>query len=172
MKGWTSDSDRAVPVAIGGEPAAQLSALRTGQIDAIVSSPAGGYQLEEQHAGRSLVDVSTYVKDLELFVIFASTAIVQQNPSAVRRFLKGWYDAVAFLQTHKNETVQTTADAIGYSPTVSARVYDRLKNQFSTDGKFSKPGLDKLFASFLDLKVLDKSADTSKLYTEQFLPKA
>lgn len=172
VKGWSSEGDRAVPIAIGGEPAAQLSSLRTGQVDAVVSSPAGGYQLEEEHAGRSLVDVSTYVKDLELFVLFASTAIVQQNPSAVRRFLKGWYDAVAFLQSHKAETVQTTVDAIGYAPTVSARVYDRLKNQFSTDGKFSQKGLDKLYASFLDLKVLDKSTDMSKLYTEQFLPKA
>lgn len=172
VKGWTADGDRAIPVAIGGDPAAQLATLKTGQVDAVVSSPAGGYQLEEQHAGRSLVDISTYVKDLELFVIFASTAIVQQNPSAVRRFLKGWYDAVAFLKTHKAETVQTTFDVIGYSPTVSARVYDRLKTQFSADGKFSPKGMDKLFATFVDLKVLDKSADMSKLYTEQYLPKA
>jgi NitT/TauT family transport system substrate-binding protein len=171
VKGWTSDSDKAIPVVIGGEATAELSAFKTGQIDADVASPANGYQLEEQHAGRSLIDISSYVKELELFVIFASTAIVQQNPGAVRSFLKGWFDSVAFMKTHKTETVQATVEATGYPATVSARIYDRLMAQFSTDGKFSQKGLDKLFASFVDLKVMDKSGDMSKLYTEQYLPK-
>lgn len=171
VKGWTGD-DRAVAVAIGGDPTAELSAFKTGQIDANIASPANGYELEEQHAGRSLVDISTYVKDLQLFVIFASTAIIQQNPDAVRRFLKGWYDAVRFMKTHKAETVAVSVAATGYPADVSARVYDMLMPQFSTDGKFSQRGLDKLFASFADLNLVDKSVDPSKLYTERFLPKA
>jgi len=171
VKAWTGE-DRAIPVAIGGEATAELSAFKTGQIDANIASPANGYELEEQHAGRSLVDISSYVKNLELFVIYASTASVQQNPDAVRRFLKGWFEAVAFMKSHKAETVAATVEATGYPATVSARIYDRLMPQFSTDGKFLPRGLDKLFSSFVDLGVLDKSADTSKLYTEKFLPKA
>jgi NitT/TauT family transport system substrate-binding protein len=171
VQGWTSDRDRALPVAIGGEPAAQLSAFRTGQIDASITSPGGGYQLEEQHAGRLLRDVSSYVKDLQLFTIFAATALVQANPDAIRRFLRGWYRAVDFMKTHKAETVAMTAETIGYSVPSSGRMYDLLISRFSTDGRFSQRGLDKLFASFADLKVLDKSTDTSKLYTDQFLPK-
>lgn len=172
VKGWTSDSDRAVPVAIGGDPAAEVSAFKTGQIDANIASPANGYELQDLHAGRSLVDVSTYVKELQLFVIFASTAIVQQNPAAVRRFLTGWFDAVKYMRTHKTETVAVTVDATGYPADVSARIYDQLIAKFSTDGKFAPRGLDKLFASFSDLNLVDKSVDTSKLYTERFLPKA
>jgi NitT/TauT family transport system substrate-binding protein len=171
VQGWTSDRDRALPVAIGGEPAAQLSAFRTGQIDASITSPGGGYQLEEQHAGRLLRDVSSYVKDLQLFTIFASTALAGANPDAIRRFLRGWYRAVDFMKTHKAETVAMTAETIGYSVPSSGRMYDLLISRFSTDGRFSQRGLDKLFASFADLKVLDKSTDTSKLYTDQFLPK-
>ena len=105
VKGWTTDADRAVSIAIGGEPAAQLSAFKTGQIDASITSPGGGYQLEEAKVGRLLIDVSSYVKDLQLFTIFASNAIVQQNPDAVRRFLSGWYKTVAYMKTHKAETV-------------------------------------------------------------------
>jgi NitT/TauT family transport system substrate-binding protein len=171
VQGWTNDRDRALPVAIGGEPAAQLSAFRTGQIDASITSPGGGYQLEEQHAGRLLRDVSSYVKDLQLFTIFASTALAGANPDAIRRFLRGWYRAVDFMKTHKAETVAMTAETIGYSVPSSGRMYDLLISRFSTDGRFSQRGLDKLFASFADLKVLDKSTDTSKLYTDQFLPK-
>jgi NitT/TauT family transport system substrate-binding protein len=170
VKGWTG-ADRAIPVAIGGDPAAELAAFKTGQIDANIASPANGYGLQEVHGGRSLVDMTSYVKDLQLFVIFASNAIVQQNPSAVQRFLRGWFDAVRFMKSHKAETVAASVEATGYPATVSARVYDMLMPKFSTDGKFSRPGLDKLFVSFADLNVIDKSTDTTKLYTERFLPK-
>jgi NitT/TauT family transport system substrate-binding protein len=171
VKGWTADN-RATAVPIGGDPAAEVAAFKTGQIDANIASPANGYELQDLHAGRSLVDVSTYVKELQLFVIFASSAIVAQNPAVVRRFLEGWFDAVAFMRGHKAETVQATFDATGYPLDVSARIYDQLMPKFSTDGKFSQKGLDKLFASFADLNLVDKSTDTSKLYTERFLPRA
>jgi NitT/TauT family transport system substrate-binding protein len=170
VKGWTGP-DRAVPVAIGGDPAAELAAFKTGQIDANIASPANGYGLQELKAGRSLVDMTSYVKEMQLFVIFASNAIVQSNPGAVSRFVKGWFDAVRYMKTHKAETVAASVEATGYPATVSARVYDMLMAKFSTDGKFSRPGLEKLFASFTDLNLVDKSVDTSKLYTERFLPK-
>lgn len=171
VKGWKGD-ERAVPVAIGGDPSAEVSAFKTGQIDANIASPANGYQLQDLKVGRSLVDVSTFVKEIQLFVIFASTAIIQQNPSAVGRFLTGWFDAVRFMRGHKAETVAVTVEATGYPADVSSRIYDQLIMKFSTDGKFSPGGLEKLFASFTDLNLIDKSADTSKLYTERFLPKA
>ena len=170
VKGW-SGADKAVSIAIGGDPAAEVAAFKTGQIDANIASPANGYELQDLHAGRSLVDVSTYVKELQLFVIFASTAIVQQNPDAVRKFLAGWFDAVRYMRTHKTETAQVTTDATGYPLDVSLRIYDMLMSKFSTDGKFSPAGLTKLFASFSDLNLVDKSVDTSKLYTDRFLSK-
>jgi ABC-type nitrate/sulfonate/bicarbonate transport system substrate-binding protein len=170
-KGWTKEGERAIPVAIGGAPTTQFAALRTGQVDAAVGGVSVGYQLEERHAGRLLIDCSQYVKDLELFVTFANKAIIERNPDAVRRFLKAWYQSVAFMATHKAETVQTTVDVIGYSPAVAERLYDSLMSKISTDGKFEQKALDKLFSSFVDLKILDKSTDMSKLYTEIFLPR-
>ena len=171
VKGWTSDADRAIPVAIGGAPPTQFAAIKTGQVDAAIGGLQVGYQLEEEHAGRLLVDLTAYVKDIELFVTFASTAIVKQNPDAVRRFLKGWYDAVAFMKSHKAETVQLSVEAAGYTPLVANRMYDRLMPQLSSDGKFEAKALEKLRTSFVDLKVLDPSVDMSTLYTTEFLPK-
>ncbi|HEY3917244.1 MAG TPA: ABC transporter substrate-binding protein [Stellaceae bacterium] len=171
-KGWSDDRDRAVSVAIGGEPTAEFAALKTGAVDATLGGVATGYELEEQHAGRLLGDVSAYVKELELFTTFASNAIVQQNPDAVRRFLTAWYDTVAFMKSHRAETVAVTSAVIpGYTAAVSARLYDGLVSQFSTTGKFEPAALEKLRASFVDLKILEPSADMSKLYTEAFLPK-
>jgi NitT/TauT family transport system substrate-binding protein len=170
-KGWTGD-DRANPVVVGGSPAAGFAALKTGAIDADVGGTSTGYQLEEQHAGRLLLDCSEYVPDIELFVTFASTSLVQQHPDAVRRFLKGWYESVAFMKSHKAETVPLAAQVMGYTPGVAERMYDTLMAKFSTDGKFNPRALDTLRASFVDLKALDEPVDMSKLYTTEFLPKA
>lgn len=171
-KGWTG-ADRVQPVVIGGSPTVAFAALKTGEIDADVGGTSTGYQLEEKQEGRLLIDCSEYVSAIELYVIFASTTLVQQNPKAVRGFLKGWYDSIAFMKSHKAESVPLAAKVMGYTPRVAERMYDTLMAKFSTDGRFSPPALDTLRASFVDLKVLDDaSIDMSKLYTTMFLPEA
>jgi NitT/TauT family transport system substrate-binding protein len=171
VKGWTGD-DRAQPIAIGGAPPTQLAAIRTGQVDGAIGGLQVGFQLEEQKEGRLLVDIADYVNEIELFVTFAHTNLVKQNPEALRRFLAGWYESVAYMKGHKAESVKLAAEVLNWSPAVTERCYDRTIGHFSTNGKFEKPALDKLRTSFIDLKVLDASADISKLYTEEFLPKA
>jgi NitT/TauT family transport system substrate-binding protein len=170
VKGWKG-ADAAIPVVIGGAPTAQFAALKTGQIDGSIGGVSLGYQLEESQEGRLLIDVSQYIKELELFVAFASETIVQKNPDAVRRFLAGWCESVAFMKSHKAETVKVTSEVIGYSSTVSARLYDGLMSKISVDGKFGREAMATLKESFVDLKLLEPSADMSKFYTEEFLPK-
>ena len=171
VKGWQGD-DRAQPIAVGGAPPTQLAAIRTGQVDGAVGGLQVGFQLEEQKEGRLLVDISDYVKEIELFVTFAHTDLVKRKPEALRRFLAGWYEAVAYMKSHKAESVKLASEVLNWSPAVTERCYDRTIAHFSTNGRFERPALEKLRASFIDLKVLDASADIAKLYTEEFLPKA
>jgi hypothetical protein len=42
---------------------------------------------------------------------------------------------------------------------------------FSADATFKRKALEKIFASTVDLGIIDRSADMSKLHTEEFLPK-
>jgi ABC-type nitrate/sulfonate/bicarbonate transport system substrate-binding protein len=171
VKGWTG-TDRVQPIAVGGAPPTMFAAIRTGQVDGAIGGLQVGFLLEEQKEGRLLVDLSDYVKEIELFVTFAHTNLVQQNPQALRRFLAAWFESVAFMKSHKVESVKLAADVLNWSPDVAERVYSRTIAHFSTNGRFEKPALDKLHTSFVDLKVMDASADMSKLYTEEFLPKA
>jgi len=167
-QGW-SGADRAVAVPIGGSPTAAFAALKTGAIDADVGGTSTGYQLEETKAGRLLIDCSTYVKSIELFTIFASNAIAEQNPDAVRRFLKGWFESVAFMKAHRAETTPIAAKTTGYTTGVSERMYDTLMTKFSTTGRFDKQALATLRESWTDMKTVDPSIDIAKLYTEKFL---
>jgi NitT/TauT family transport system substrate-binding protein len=171
VKGWTG-TDGAVPVAIGGSAAADIAALRTGEVAATVNNAQFGYALEEKHAGRLLADCAQYVKTIELFTIYASNALVQQRPEAVRTFLKGWFDAVAYMKEHKSETVQIASKVMGYPPSVTERSYDGLMSEFSTDGRFKPEALDTLRASFIAMKVLHGPIDMGKLYTRKFLPRS
>jgi ABC-type nitrate/sulfonate/bicarbonate transport system substrate-binding protein len=171
VKGW-KDSDRAVPIVIGGSPTAGFAALKTGDIDAHVGGTSTGYQLEERKEGRLLVDCGVYVPSISLYVIYASTALAQKNPGAVRSFVKGWFASVDFMRTHKAETVPLAAKVMGYTPGVAERMYDTLMAKFSTNGSFAPSALDALRASFVDLKTFpDGSIDLSKFYTTEFLPR-
>jgi ABC-type nitrate/sulfonate/bicarbonate transport system substrate-binding protein len=167
-KGW-SGADAAVAVPVGGSPTAAFAALKTGAIDADVGGTSTGYQLEETKAGRLLIDCSTYVKSIELFTIFATNAIAEQNPGAVRRFLKGWFESVAFMKAHRAETTPIAAKVTGYTTGVAERMYDTLMDKFSTDGRFDKQALATLRQSWTDMKTVDPSIDITKLYTEKFL---
>jgi len=171
VKGWTSEQDRAVAVAVGGAPPTAFAALKTGQVDAYIGGLQVGYQLEARGEGRTLFLLPEYVKSLELFVAFASNASLQRNPDAVRRFLKGWFESVDYMKAHKAESVATAAEVLGFPAEIASRMYDELKPAFSTDGRLRKEPLDKLFESFVELGTLDKSVDITKLYTEQYLPK-
>src|SRR4029077_11597510 len=113
-----------------------------------------------------------FVKNIELYTTFATDDVIQRNPDSVRRFLKGWYETIAYMKTHKAETVAMTSKVIGFTQPVSERTYDALISKLSTDGIFAPPALAALSASFVDLGVLKPPIDMSKLYTEKFLPKA
>ena len=170
-KGWSEPEDRATTVVIGGSTAADIVALKTGQADACMTATQVGFLLESQHAGRLLADCSTYVGSFEIFTTFASTALVKENPDALRRFLQGWYEAVAFMNAHKEETVRVAARVMQYPANVVERSYDAFVSKFSRDGRWDPKAIETLRESFADLKILDGPVDITKLYTTEFLPK-
>lgn len=170
VKAWTG-ADRAVQVVVGGSTAASLAALKTKLVAASLSATQTGFLLEERGEGRLLADCSQYVGPFELFTTFASTTLTQQNPDAVRRFLAGWYETVAYMKSHKDEVVPLCAKAMTYPPKVAARAYDVFMPKMSTDGRLRPEAIAALKTSFADLKSIDGPVDMTKLYTEAFLPK-
>jgi NitT/TauT family transport system substrate-binding protein len=171
VKGWNDDGDRMVKVAIGGATPTAIAALKTGQVDATISARQVGYLFEERQAGRLLFDAAEYVRAIEMNTIFASTTLAQRNPDAVRHFLKGWYESVAFMKSHKAESVVIGARVMGDPPAVVARAYDSLMEKFSINGHFNPDAVKTLISSFVQLKTVTEPVDTTKLYTEEFLPK-
>src|SRR3954469_19676284 len=88
-----------------GQDSAQVAALRTGQIDATVMDFASGLRLEELGTGRVFLLVRDYVPVMITQAIYAEKEMLAKRPDAVRRFLAGWYETVAFMRANKAATV-------------------------------------------------------------------
>src|ERR1700686_4962021 len=168
QKGW--DADSLTYVTVGAELPNQVAALVTGQIDAVVSSSALGLQLAESKRGRLLFPASDIVKDFMIHTIYASDQMAQKSPDAVRRFLRGWFDTIAFMRANRDETVRASRERTNFSIAVEEKQYDLVMPMFSGPGRFEPGALAAIQRSFLDLRLIDKEPDLTKYCTERFLP--
>jgi ABC-type nitrate/sulfonate/bicarbonate transport system substrate-binding protein len=152
-----------------GQDSAQVAALRTGQIDATVMDFASGLRLEELGTGRIFLRVKDYIPKMITQAIYVHKNVVAQRPAAVRAFLAGWYETVAFMRANKAATIPIAAQRMDVSPIVAGRVYDELIDNYSTDGRFDPEGLQVLVDSLVEMGAL-KDSNVSALYTEAYLP--
>jgi NitT/TauT family transport system substrate-binding protein len=168
QRGWSKGGVEIAPV---GAFKPMLAALKTKQIDAMVTDIATAYELEKNGEGKIVFRFGDLVKDFHIHVIFATNKAIASRPEALRAFLRGWFETIAFMRKNKANTVQIAKDIMETDAEIAGRVYDELMPMFSDDGKFDPKALAVLSRSYVELKVLDKEPDMTKLYTEAFLPK-
>jgi len=166
--GWGADGINIVTL---GTSAAQAAALKTNQIDGIVTESSTVFRLEEDGIGRILVRFGDRIKDFHVHVIYASRKLIDGNPEAVRAFLAGWLESVQYMRDHKEQTIDIAARVSDMPRSVAARNYQELMPTFNQTGRFNPKALDVLSRSFIELGLLPDAPDMSKLYTEAFLPK-
>lgn len=166
--GWGNDGIKIAPL---GTTTAQAAALKTGQIDGVITETSTVFRLVEEGIGRILVRFGDRIKDFHVHVIFASTTLIEKNPDALRAFLAAWYETVQYMREHKNQTIEIAARVSQVSQAVALRNYEELMPIFNPNGRFSAKALDVLARSFVESGTMPEKPDMSKLYTEQFLPK-
>ena len=167
QQGWGPDG---VEVRAMGGQTTQIAALRTHQSDAMVMDLTAAYRLEGEGQGHVLLNFGDIVPSFHMHVIHASNTILAKNPDAVRRFLAAWFEAIAFMNANKAETVRETAKVMGASEELAERTYDKVMPVLSTNGCFDKAALEVLRRSYVEIGLLDSPPDMSKLYTEKYLP--
>jgi ABC-type nitrate/sulfonate/bicarbonate transport system substrate-binding protein len=167
QEGWGQDGIRAVP--LGAIPTS-IAALKTRQVDAVVLATEAGFRLEEQKEGHVLVSMDRYAPNFITHVVFAQKSLVQSNPDLVTRFLRGFFDAIAFVKTHKEETSRLAERVLLMSPSLARRVYDLEAGMFLDDGRFESRAVATLKQSFLEMKTLRSEPADAELFTTQFVP--
>lgn len=166
-EGWGPDGIRIA--ALGGfEPG--VAAMRTHQIDAMMSSVEGGLMLESKKIGRNLTDMQKFVPIFITHVVFARRELVAKNPRLVDRFLKGLFATIAFMKTHKADTLKISVSAMHETPEIAEKAYDSEISNFIPDGTFDPKAVAVLKQSFIDMGMLKTEPKDDQMFTTQFLP--
>ena len=166
--GWGDDGIRITPL---GASEAQIAALMTHQIDGTTTDSVTVEKFVETGNGRILVKFGDYFPDFVSSCIYASSDLIGKKPDALRAFLAGWFETIAYMRDHRQASIDFTIKSIGLSPAVAGAIYDDTMPTMSLDGRFNAKALDTLASSFIDLKLLPSKPDMSTLYTEAYLPK-
>ncbi len=166
--GWGSDGIKLAPL---GTSAAQAAALKTRQIDGVVTETSTVLRLVDEGVGRILVRFGERIPDFHVHVIFARKGFMEANPEALRGFLKAWFESVQYMRDHRDRAIDIIVRAAEVSPSIAAANYDELMPVFNRSGRFDPKALDVLARSFMEMGSLAEKPDMSKLYTETFLPK-
>ncbi|MGH7091505.1 MAG: ABC transporter substrate-binding protein, partial [Stellaceae bacterium] len=168
-EGWGKDG--LTMVTVGNGVSSVVAALKTHMVDAAYSSTALAFLLESKHEGRLLTSASSYAGNVGAGMIFATDRIMQERPQAVRNFLSGWLDTVAYMRAHHAETIKIEAAVTGFPPSVQEKEFDLTIGMFSNDCAFDRETLSNLKRSFSDLHLLPSAPDMAKLYTTRFVPR-
>lgn len=166
-EGWGTDGITAVPT---GGFQAQLAALIAHEVDGMMGATEGGYTLEAKGKGHILVGMDKFVPVFITHVVFAQKALVAKNPDLVRRFLDGFFAAIAFERTHKAETSKIAEEVLHLSPKVANETYDYEMPMLSKDGTFNPKAVAILKKSFVEMGTLQHEPKNSQLFTTKFVP--
>ena len=166
-QGWGRDGIKLVIMNPMSEVLAQL--ISNG-VDGITVDLSTALKLQNDGRGKLLVKFGDTIKDFHLYVIFATDDLIQKRPQAVRGFLAGWYETIAWMKANKSQAVAIAAKVQNVDPAIVAGTYDLMMPVFSTDGRFNDKALATLARSFVELGLLPQEPDMKTLYTEQFLP--
>lgn len=167
-EGWKPEDINLVST--GSSTGALVAAMRTHQVDADVGNLMSGVALEEKKEARVLAPVSDYARDFIMHEMSASDTLIKTNPDALRRFIKAWFDAVAFMRTHKAESVAAAMPDTGLSGADESKEYDVLMPELTSSGRHAPAMMQLVADSFVELGLLDQRPAMDKLYTNAFLP--
>jgi NitT/TauT family transport system substrate-binding protein len=166
--GWGADGIKIAPL---GTTTAQAAALKTRQVDGVVTETSTVLRLVEEGAGRILVRFGERIPEFHVHVVFASKPVIEHNPDALRNFVKALLESVQYMRDHKEETIAAAMRVAEVSKSVATANYEELMPVFNPTGRFDARALDVLARSFVEMGSLAEKPDMSKLYTEAFLPK-
>jgi len=168
QNGWGHDGITQVPI---GDDGARVAAVKSKSLDAAIVNLAVALNYADHGDGRIILRFGDLVKHFHTHVIFATDKVIAERPDQVRRFLKGWFDAIAFMRSHKDETVKIAMPVMDTDARLTSEIYDELMPMFTDNGYFDPEALAVLRRSFVESTTLPQEPDMSKLVTEALLPK-
>lgn len=158
-------------VAVGNDLAAMVAVFRTHEIQAAILTTADIFEIEAKHEGRLLIPASAYVGNIAAGSIFATRSLIKSDPRAIREFIAGWLETIAYMRAHHAQAIKLESEVTGFAPAVQTEEFNHTISMFSSTCRFDSQSLAHLKQSFIDLKKASPTLDMAKLYTSEFLPR-
>lgn len=165
-QGWPDNAIKIVPM---GNIQAEAAAFSAGNLDAAIASLEGGLTMEAKGQAH-LFKSFDFVDPFLVHVFFATDELMTKHPDALKRYLKGWFETVAYAKAHKEDTLRITREITRLPPEEASRVYDVITPTLADDGRFDPKAVEVVKRSMVELGQVDKLPDNKDLYTEAFLP--
>jgi len=166
-QGWGPDGIRTV--ALGGFEAS-ASAMETHQTDGFMGAVEGGLTLAEKGKAKIVTTMGSYVPHFHNHVLEARQELVADHPDRVKRFLQGFFAAVAYMKSHRDETIKISSDAMHMSTAVMSKTYDDEIAMMSDDGAFDPQAIGVLKDTYVEMGMLPEKPTTDQMLTTQFVP--
>jgi NitT/TauT family transport system substrate-binding protein len=167
VQGWGAEGIRSVSV---GSPDASVSALRTHQVDGMMTGNTVGLTLEQQGIAHIVVRMGDYAKDYHSALVFARNDFMQQSSEVLRRYLQGMFATIAYMRANKEQTGAIASRVMHLDRSILDRVYDIENGAFSSDGHFEPKAVDALKQSLIDMGSLSDKPRDDQILTTQFVP--
>jgi NitT/TauT family transport system substrate-binding protein len=171
-KGWP---DSSITRASIGDTPGRVAAVRSGAADAAVIDIAAAAELEVRGEGKTLMNFGDVIKNYQNQMVFATDKIIKEKPEAVKAYLAGLFETLAFARSHRKETVAFAAQELKVNEDVAGKVYDALLGSpgfFSTDGRFDPKTLAAMTHEFEQSKRIPPGVELKSSVNESFLPAA
>ncbi len=165
-EGWGADGIQIVATG-GGQ--ANVAGFQSGSLDAAVTSLEAGMKVEAAGQGKILLRFDSLVNPFIAHIIYATNDMMAQHPDTLRRFLKGWYETVAWARANRAEAIKLSQKETELSNDLAPKIYDIEMPTFSADGHFDPKAIAAVEKAMLDLKSVDAIPDRKTLITEEFL---
>ena len=166
-EGW--EPTAIVPVSLG-DLDANVAAMKGGAVNGFIFGVEAGYLLSDQGAGKLALTFDKIVPRFISHAMFATDTMIKDRPDVVRRFVQGWFETVAWMQAHRDDTVKIATDVTKLPQDVMARTYDTVMPTMSATGRFDAASLKILAASFVELGMLPTEIDPASEINTGFLP--
>jgi NitT/TauT family transport system substrate-binding protein len=157
------------PVSLGNT-GGMLAAAHAGSVAAVMGGLETALALSNDASGRTLATMDTMVPHFLAHVMFATDAVIAAHPDALRAFTAGWFEAVAYIDTHADQTASAVQAAWKWHDGVSQQSQKIVMPAMSRDGRFDPEALAVVEQSLMDLGILPTRPDLTSAIDTRFLP--
>ena len=117
-----------------------------------------------------ITSATPFVEDFITHVFFVREDVIAKRPQAVKAFLQGWQDTIAFMKANKAKAVEITSKVINLSPDVGRARLRRADRHLQRGLTFDPRAVTVLKQSFIEMGLLKEIPDDKAMFTTQFLP--